>query len=68
MNNTNQINQIIDEIKKIQASPFENSISALGRKIRVEQLHADLDKLDYRGERPPFRWNQLSEENNTDNK
>ena len=68
MNSTNQINQIIDEIKKIQASPFENSISALGRKIRVEQLHADLDKLDYRGERPPLKWNQLSEENNGNKK
>ena len=58
MNNL-QVQKIIDEIREIQQEPYMNSISALGKKIRVEKLHAELDRLGYMGERPPLHWNQL---------
>jgi hypothetical protein len=58
------IQNIIEEIKEIQQQPYENSISALGRKIRVEKLHEQLDNLGYTGERPPLKWNQLLSDNN----
>jgi hypothetical protein len=60
-----EIQKIIDEIREIQQEPYMNSISALGKKIRVERLHAELDRLGYTGERPPLQWNQL---HNKDNK
>ena len=60
------IQKIIEEIKEIQQEPYMNSISAMGRKTKVEKLHAELDRLGYTGERPPIEWNQLF--NNRDDK
>ena len=54
-----RIIEIIDEIKTIQASQYQNSISALGKKIKVDRLHEELDKMGYEGERPPRTWNQI---------
>ena len=54
-----RIVEIIDEIETIQASQYQNSISALGKKIKVDRLHEELDKMDYEGERPPRTWNQI---------
>jgi hypothetical protein len=60
------VQKLIDEIKAIQQLPYLNSISALSRKIMVQKLHAEIDKLGYSGERPPVEWNQLH--NNQDGK
>ncbi len=57
------INKIIQEIIEIQNQPYVNSISALGKKIRVEKLHKQLDEHGYKGERPPLIWNQLNSKN-----
>jgi hypothetical protein len=54
-----RIIEIIDEIETIQASQYQNSISALGKKIRVDRLQEELDKMNYEGERPPRTWNQI---------
>ena len=54
-----RIIDIIDEIETIQASQYQNSISALGKKIKVDRLHEELDKMGYEGERPPRTWNQI---------
>jgi len=54
-----RIIEIIDEIETIQASQYQNSISALGKKIKVDRLHEELDKMGYEGERPPRTWNQI---------
>jgi hypothetical protein len=54
--------EIIDEIIEIQKQPFQNSISAKSRKIHVEELHKQLDILNYKGERPPLDWAQLDPE------
>ena len=54
-----RIIKIIDEIKTIQASQYQNWISALGKKHKVDILHEELDKMNYEGERPPRTWNQI---------
>jgi hypothetical protein len=54
-----KIMEIIDEIETIQSSQYQNSISALGKKIRVDRLQEELDKMGYEGERPPRTWNQI---------
>ena len=54
----NRTHEILEEIQKIQSLQYENWIAALARKIKVESLHAELDKMGYRGDRPPRTWNQ----------
>jgi len=54
-----RIIEIIDEIETIQTSQYQNSISALGKKIKVDRLHEELDKMEYEGKRPPRTWNQI---------
>jgi hypothetical protein len=54
-----RIIDIIDEIETIQASQYQNWISALSKKHKVNRLHEELDKMDYNGERPPRTWNQI---------
>ena len=54
-----RIIEIIDEIETIQASQYQNWISALSKKHKVDILHEELDKMDYGGERPPRTWNQI---------
>ncbi len=51
---------IIKEIEEIQKQPFQNSISALSRQLKVDNLLAQLDELGYTGERPPKKWPQMS--------
>jgi hypothetical protein len=54
-----RIIDIIDEIETIQASQYQNWISALSKKHKVDRLHEELDKMAYEGERPPRTWNQI---------
>lgn len=54
------VDDIINEIRYIQSTPYSNWISAMGKKLRVDKLHRKLDDIGYRGERPPRNWNQLS--------
>jgi hypothetical protein len=54
-----RIIEIIDEIETIQASQYQNWISALSKKHKVDILHEELDKMNYGGERPPRTWNQI---------
>jgi hypothetical protein len=56
---TERIIEIIDEIETIQASQYQNWISALAKKHKVERLHEELDKMNYEGERPSRTWNQI---------
>lgn len=55
----NKTAEIIEEILYIQRQPYMNWISALGRKVRVESLHQQLDDMGYAGDRPPRSWNQF---------
>jgi hypothetical protein len=54
-----RIIEIIDEIETIQSSQYQNWISALSKKHKVDILHKELDKMNYEGERPPRTWNQI---------
>jgi len=54
-----RIIDIIDEIETIQASQYQNWISALSKKHKVDRLQEELDKMGYEGERPPRTWNQI---------
>lgn len=54
-----KIEEIIAEIEEIQGLPYQNWISALGRKVKVDNLHELLDRLNYDGIRPPREWNQM---------
>lgn len=54
-----RIIKIIDEIESIQSSKYQNWISALSKKHKVDILHEELDKMNYEGERPPRTWNQI---------
>ncbi len=54
-----KVEEIIKEIIKIQSLPYQNWVSALSRKVKVDELHKRLDKLNYIGPRPPRVWNQL---------
>ncbi len=53
-----KVEEIKAEIVKIQSLPYQNWISALSRKLKVEDLHKKLDKLNYDGKRPAREWNQ----------
>lgn len=53
-----RIEQILLEINEIQAKPYQNWISAWSRKIKVNNLHKELDSLNYEGPRPPKTWVQ----------
>ena len=55
----NNIQELIKEIEEIQAKEYQNSISALSRKVKVKALHDRLDALNYDGPRPPREWNQI---------
>lgn len=57
--NENNIQELIKEIEEIQAKEYQNSISALSRKVKVKALHDRLDALNYDGPRPPKEWNQI---------
>jgi len=54
-----RIIKIIDEIESIQSSKYQNWISALSKKHKVDILQEELDKMNYGGERPPRTWNQI---------
>ena len=54
-----EVKKILAEIEEIQSLPYQNWISALGRKKKVEILHEKLDKLNYNGNRPPKFWRQI---------
>jgi hypothetical protein len=56
----NNTQDIIEEIIQIQNLKWNGWFSALGRKIRVDTLHAKLDKMGYAGDRPPRTWNQYT--------
>ena len=55
----NNIQELIKEIEEIQSKEYQNSISALSRKVKVKALHDRLDALNYDGPRPPREWNQI---------
>ena len=55
-----RITEIIEEIEKIQSQRYSNWIAALGRQTRVNRLQKELDKLDYKGKRPPRNWSHLN--------
>lgn len=54
-----RIIEIIGEIETIQSSQYQNSLSAWSKKLKVDRLHEELDKMNYEGERPPRTWNQI---------
>lgn len=54
------IQETIDRIENIQIQPYQNWLSAWSRKIQVDNLHKKLDKLKYKGKRPPKEWSQLN--------
>ena len=56
---TNNIEEILEEIRYHQSQSYLNWISAWARKIKVDRLHSRLDQLGYNGQRPPRSWNQL---------
>lgn len=52
------VSVLIHQIEEIQGKKYVNWISAWANKIKVDRLHAQLDKLAYVGQRPPRTWNQ----------
>ena len=50
---TNNIEEILEEIRYHQSQSYLNWISAWARKIKVDRLHSRLDQLGYNGQRPP---------------
>jgi hypothetical protein len=57
-----EVDKIIKEIEEIQKQSYQNSISAMVWQLKVDNLHAKLDELGYKGERPPRSWSQLNPE------
>lgn len=56
----NRTEEIINEILHIQSLTYVNWISALGRKLRVDSLHKELDDMGYCADRPPRQWSHLN--------
>jgi hypothetical protein len=55
----NRLNEILQEIETIQSKPHNGWFTALGRQIKVDKLHAELDQMGYRGDRPPRSWSHF---------
>ena len=56
----NRVYEILEEISYIQRLKWNGWFSALGRQIKVDKLHAELDKMSYGGDRPPRSWSHYN--------
>lgn len=56
----NRTQEIIEEILHIQTLSYNGWFGGLSRKIKVDQLHSELDKMGYGGDRPPRQWKQFN--------
>ena len=52
----NRVFEILEEIQRIQSTPYISWFKALGNQIKVDKLHTELDQMGYAGDRPPRVW------------
>ena len=63
----NKVFEIIEEIESIQKLPYNGWFGTLGMKIRLDELHTQLDNMGYAGDRPPRKWSFRRPERNKPN-
>lgn len=56
-----RVQEILDEIKRIQSSEWSSINSAWVKTLMVDKFFNELDELEYSGIRPPKRWQQIPE-------